>query len=314
MRTLTKPANVEVYCSEANGLGEGPIWSTAEQTLYWLDIARRTLHRRAPADTETKSWGLPDYPGCLAELSSGEIAVAMGDGIKRIDLKSSAIETLWTAPPRRPGTRFNDGKVDPLGRFWVGTMQNNFGPAGEAIAVERTDGALYRFDANGQAVTIEENVGIANTLAWSPDLKHFYFADSLAGQIYVYNFDADSGAVSNKRVFFAAPQDGAPDGSAMDVDGCLWNARWDGSALLRIAPDGRLDRRIDLPVLRPTSCCFGGPNLDILYVTSSAQGLSAAQLEQFPLSGAVFAIAGLAQGMPVPALARQSRQRQRLAQ
>ena len=247
----TDMSDIEVYCKQNDRLGEGPLWSAAEQTLYWLDIGAKRLYRKALAAAQPQSWDLPDYPGCLAELTPGHVALAMGAGLQRLNLASSAVELIRAAPAMRPGTRFNDGKVDPRGRFWAGTMQNNFAPDGGSNAIERADGALYRFDAQG-VQTIEENIGIANTFAWSPDLRRFYFADSLCAEIYVYDFDADTGAVRNKRVFFQDKTHGVPDGSTIDVDGCLWNARWDGGVLLRIAPDGKLDRVIEMPVPRPS--------------------------------------------------------------
>lgn len=300
---MTGQISAEIYSPQLDLLGEGPLWSRADQALYWLDIARKVLYRLATSDTTTRSWALDDYPGCIAEALPDTIAIAMGAGVHRLDLRSGASSLLCAAPCRPAGTRFNDGKLDPLGRFWAGTMQNNFGPNGDLVSVERTDGALYRFDLDGSARTVEEDMGIANTLAWSPDLKRFYFADSLRGQIYVYDFDADSGAVRNKRVLYEGSGYGVPDGSAIDVDGCLWNARWDAGVILRITPTGDVDREISLPVPRPTSCIFGGPGFNTLYVTSARVGLSAAQLKRFPQSGSVFAIAGIAQGMPVPPFA-----------
>jgi L-arabinonolactonase len=295
-------AQIEVFARQEDLVGEGPIWSVDEQALYWLDIGRKKLFRKAAADTQSRSWALPDYPGCLAELHRGAIAVAVGEGIVRMHLQSGQVDMICASPPRSPRVRFNDGKVDPLGRLWVGTMQNNFDPAGAPIEVERFDGALYRFDSGGMVVTLEEGLGIPNTLAWSPDLAQFYFADSLRGEIYAYDFDAQPGELRNKRVFFAASAPGVPDGSAIDIDGCLWNARWDGGAVVRITPDGKLDRIVPLPVPRPTSCIFGGPALDTLYVTSARNGLDPSMLAESPLSGSVLAVSGLAQGLPVPAM------------
>jgi L-arabinonolactonase len=293
---------MHVYSSQPDILGEGPLWSAGEQTLYWLDIGRKTLHAKASADAPPQSWQLPEYPGCLAELKSGQLAIALGDGFKRFDLNTGSSARLSTLPHLDPAFRFNDGKVDPQGRFWAGTMRNNFTDVPDR-ADDSAKSYLYRFDTDGSVHTMEAGVGIANTLAWSPDSKKFYFANSDKGQIYVYDFDADSGAVSNKQVLFETADLGVPDGSAMDSDGCLWNARWDGSAVLRITPAGRLDRIIQMPVPRPTSCCFGGTNLDTLFVTSARFGLTPAQCTDAPLSGSVFAINGLAHGMPVPPFA-----------
>lgn len=295
--------SVEVYAKGADVLGEGPMWSSTEQVLYWIDIAKKKLHRQAPGDRDCHSWSFPDHPGCLGELAGGSVAVMMGEGLYQLDLATGARQLRCEAPPRRPGIRFNDGKVDPRGRFWAGTMKNNFGPNGEPVAVDGHFGAVYRFDPNGQVRTVEENIGIANTFAWSPDLKRFYFADSLVGEIYAYDFDPEAGVIRNKRTFFGESAPGIPDGSAMDVDGCLWNARWDGRAILRITPEGTVDRTIELPVLRPTCCIFGGAELNTLYVTSATFGLSPQQIQDYPLSGSVFAIRCVGQGMRVPALA-----------
>jgi len=292
--------SIQVHVRTNNLIGEGPLWSASEQALYWLDIGRKQLHRKALADPQPQSWTLPDYPGCLAEIASDRIAVAMGEGVHQVSLPSGAVELLRPAPARRPGTRFNDGKVDPKGRLWAGTMQNNFAPEGGEVLIDRCYGALYRFDADGHVDTLEEEIGIANTLAWSPDLSRFYFGDSLKGVIFVYDFDPEAGTVHNKRPFHQVSGLGVPDGSAMDVDGCLWNARWDGGAVLKITPEGKVDRVIHLPIPRPTSCIFGGPDLKTLFVTSAVNGLTAAQREQAPLSGAVFAVHGAGQGLAVP--------------
>lgn len=297
---IRQSTGVEVYCDMQDVLGEGPLWSGSEQALFWLDIARKRVHRKSPTDLYPLSWILPDYPGCLAELQQEGLAVAMGAGVHRLDLKTNGLNLLSTVTSRRPGTRFNDGKVDPKGRFWAGSMLNNYGPNGTALPIDRSVGTLYCFDVDGNANLIEDEIGIPNTFAWSPDLKQFYFADSLQGPIYVYDFHADSGHVRNKRIFFEGTDQSVPDGSAMDVDGCLWNARWDGGAVLRITPYGKLDRIIALPVPRPTSCAFGGPDLDTLFVTSARDGLTPSQLAQYPLSGCVFAIHGVGQGVLVP--------------
>jgi len=149
---------------------------------------------------------------------------------------------------------------------------------------------------------IEDNIGIANTFAWSPDGKQFYFADSLLGAIHVYDFDTEQGTIRNKRIFFETPDLGVPDGSAIDTDGCLWNARWGSGAIIRITPKGKVDRIIELPVPQPTSCIFGGPDHKTLFITSARVELNETQLTNAPLSGSVFAVHGAAQGVPVPKL------------
>jgi L-arabinonolactonase len=297
---------IEVFSRQRDNTGEGPLWSATEQVLYWLDIGRKVLYRRSPSGTQPRSWALADHPGCLAELAPGMLAIAMGQGLHELNLETGAINLMRPAPSRRSGTRFNDGKVDPKGRLWAGTMQNNFATNGESIAIEHRFGMLYRFETDGSVSIVEQDIACPNTLAWSPDQKRFYFGDSLQNQIWIYDYDAESGVTSNKRTFFEGPQLGLPDGSAIDVDGCLWNARWDGGVILRITPTGKLDRVFTLPVQRPTSCSFGGPDMSTLFITSACNGLTSTQLEQNPLSGSVLAIHGVGQGLPVPAMVHHS--------
>lgn len=295
-----KESEVELYCRQRAILGEGPLWSRGERALYWLDIWSKRLFRRAFSETHDQCWSLPNHPGCLGELEEGSLAIAMGEGIVRWRRQSGATEPLYKAPRMGPAGRFNDGKVDPKGRFWVGTMQNNFGPNGESMVISRSDGTLLQFGTNASVSVIETNIGIPNALAWSPSSQHFYFADSLKGRIYSYDCDIDAGTVRNKRSLFESPQYGTPDGCAMDADGCLWNARWDAGLVIRITPDGKVDRKVRIPAPRPTSCAFGGSGLNTLFVTSARVGLAPSQLERFPLSGSVFAIHGIGTGMEVP--------------
>lgn len=292
----------EIFARENDVTGESPLWSAREQALFWIDIGTQQLRRKAISDVETRTWALPDRPGCVAELENGELAIAMGEGVHRFDMWGGRFNLLSRVRGKRAATRFNDGKVDPKGRFWVSTMQNNFGPNGERLPLERWDGALFRIDPDCEACLIEGDLGCPNTLAWSPDQRRFYFADSLRDEIYLYDFDRDSGSVINKRLFFSPNGLGLPDGSAIDVDGCLWNARYDAGAVVRITPEGVIDRHIALPVPRPTSCIFGGPRLDILFITSARNGLSRQRLEAVPLSGSVLALVGAAQGLPVSAM------------
>ena len=296
---MRMPDRVELFSRQAADLGEAPLWSATEQALYWIDIGRRTVNRQRISATKAEVWSLPDYAGCLAEVEPGALAIAMGSGIHRLELATGRAELLCPVPLMSPTVRFNDGKVDPAGRFWVGTMQNNFGPEGQPLPIERCDGCLYRV-SHGTAAVMQQDIGISNTLAWSPDATRFYFADSLIGWIWAYDFDCAAGEVRNRQPFFHSPERGVPDGSAMDVDGCLWNVRWDGSSIMRITPNGRIDRIVELPVLRPTSCAFGGRDLRTLFVTSATNGLNARACERFPLSGSVFAVEGLAQGTSVP--------------
>jgi L-arabinonolactonase len=288
---------VEVFSEQQDILGEGPLWLAGEQALCWLDIGRKRLHRQGLRG-QHQSWDLPGRPGCVEGFADGDLALALGQGVHRFETKSGATQLLVPVP-LPPGVRFNEGKADPKGRLWFGSMQDNFGPNNEAVPIERFEGALFRLDPQGSLRVIETGVGISNTLAWSPDESRLYFADSLLDQIFVYDYDVDAGKESNKRLFFKGLSQGLPDGSAMDSDGCLWNTRWGAGMILRITPEGRIDRCLELPVPQPSSCAFGGPGLGTLFITSARNGMSAQALAASPLSGAVLAISGVAQGMPV---------------
>ena len=289
---------LEIFAQTGDELGEGPLWSESEQALYWLDISRKQLHRRTLAGASAR-WDLPGRPGCVENLTGGDLVLTLDQGVHRFEIKTGATSLL--CPVRlAAGVRFNEGKVDPSGRLWFGSMQDNFGPNDEAIPIERFAGTLFRLDRRGTVAAVEEKVGISNTLAWSPDQTRLYFADSLANRTFAYDYDAASGTVSNKKVFFEAPDLGVPDGSAIDIDGCLWNARWGAGVVLRITPDGRIDRRIEIPALQPSSCAFGGPGLDTLFVTSARIGMTPEALAGTPLSGSVFAVTGVGQGVRVP--------------
>lgn len=262
-------------------LGESPSWSTAEQALYWVDIRGSRLHRFEPASGDLREWRLPWLASAVAPATRGRLALATSIGVGVFDPADGSFEVLAELDRDRPGNRPNEGKCDRHGRFWVGTMDDT-----EEVAA----GRLYRIDPDGGKHCLVEGVGISNTLAWSPDDRTLYFADTMAGTIYAYDHDPITGDIANRRRF-ADTHDatGGPDGSCIDAEGYLWNCQWDGARVARYAPDGRLDRVVEMPVPRPTSCCFGGPGLDTLYVTSARIGLDDEARIRAPDSGALFA-------------------------
>jgi sugar lactone lactonase YvrE len=273
----------------SNRLGEVPVWDVAEAALYWVDIEGRLLQRFHPATGDVRTWPLPERIGSFALRESGGFVVAFASGFAFM-AEDGRID--WIARPEadRPGNRFNDGKCDRQGRFWAGTMDDSL--------AART-GALYRLDPDLSVTTLETGIGISNSLAWSPDDRTFYFADTLDREIRAYDYDAASGSIANRRVFTAmAGRPGAPDGSTVDAEGYLWNAEWDGWAVVRYAPDGSVDRVVDLPVQKPTSCIFGGPDLSTLYVTTAIWDLSPADLERQPWAGSLLAVDAGVQGLP----------------
>ena len=278
-----------------NKLGEVPVWDVEEQALYWIDIENALLQRLKPASGEVKSWTLPERICALALRRSGGLIVALASGIAFFDPATGAIERVAAPEAHLPQNRFNDGKCDRRGRFWAGTMDDRLS--------ERT-AALYRFDPDRSCRRMESGIGISNSLAWSPDNRVFYFADTLQRLIFAYDFDIETGTISNRRVFAdMAGQPGDPDGSTIDAEGFLWNAQWDGWRLVRYAPDGRIDRVVELPVQKPTSCMFGGPDLRMLYVTSAVWDLNDDALDRQPWAGGLLALDVGVAGLPEPRFA-----------
>jgi len=282
----------QVHCvvEARNTLGEVPVWDIAEQALYWVDIENALLQRLTPATGAVDRWTFPERICAFALRQAGGLVVALASGFAFFDPARGTIERLATPEAHIPRNRFNDGKCDRRGRFWAGTMDDQLR--------ERT-GALYRFDPDGSCHRMASGIGISNSLAWSPDDRTFYFADTMQREVYAYDFDLEAGTIDNRRVFTDMDgQPGTPDGSTVDTEGYLWNAQWDGWRLVRYAADGRVDRVVDLPVQKPTSCIFGGRDLRTLYVTSAVWDLSPDALADQPWAGGLLALDVGVAGLP----------------
>ncbi|AZF31813.1 L-arabinolactonase [Pseudomonas sp. R4-35-07] len=269
-------------------LGEGPFWDAPSQALYWVDIAARQALRLM--DGQLRVWQLPEHVSAFIPCESGDALVTLSSGVYRLDLNTEALSLLCVADPQ-PGNRGNEARCDAQGRLWLGTMQNNIGAHGEDLPITRRSGGLFRIDADATVTPLLSGLGIPNTLLWSDDGGHVHFGDSLDGTLYRHAIQPD-GQLDAARTWFAAHERGGPDGSAMDSEGYIWNARWDGSCLLRLTPEGQVDRVVELPVSRPTSCVFGGPDLTTLYITSAASPLD------HPLDGAVLSLQVEVPGKP----------------
>lgn len=271
-------------------VAEGPVWDEATERLFWVDIIGKTVRAFACETGKVQTWTSDDFPTALALSASGTRAlVALASGIAWLDFASGQF-TPFANPDGMAGNRLNEGKCDPQGRFWTGSMQTNLNADGSGRDMDRNSGALFRIDPDGStSCHTAHKVGISNTMAWSPDGKTFYFGDSVRNIIFAYDWHAGEGSISNRRVLLEGFQRGAPDGSAIDEDGCLWNARFGGSCLIRITPDGTVDQVVELPVTNPTSCTFGGVDRRILFVTSAQFTLNDEQLAANPLEGAVLA-------------------------
>jgi L-arabinonolactonase len=286
---MTTPLVTRAVAS-ANILGEVPVWDVTEQALYWVDIEGKLLQRLHEPSGEVRVWHLPERIGSFALREKGGLVCAFASGFAFFDPETEAID--WIARPEAdiPTNRFNDGKCDRHGRFWAGTMD-------DGLAAH--SGSLYRLDPDLTVHKMDSGVGIANALSWSPDDRTFYFADTLDREIRAYDYDAALGRIRNKRLFAHTRDDpGVPDGSTIDAEGFMWNAQWDGWRLTRYAPDGRVDRIVRLPVQKPTSCIFGGPDLRTLFVTSAIWDHSAKDLTTQPWAGSLLALDVGVAGLP----------------
>ncbi len=286
---------MKIHCvyKAKNRLGEGPVWSSEERAIYWLDILGQRLQRLEPATGKFNFWETPSHVGCFAFGRDGRILLALQDGFAWLDPNSDAVSMFFNPPENTPELRFNDGKCDRAGRFWAGTMEYD---------LRRPRACLYCLDENGACTKMRDHIICSNGLGWSPDNRTMYFTDSLKYEIYAYDFDLKTGEIANPRIF-AKDYDHVPDGLTVDAEGFVWSAKWDGWRVVRYAPDGSVDREIELPVQRPTSCMFGGPDLTHLYVTSASVDLTEAELQAGPLAGSLFMIETGIRGLPEPKFA-----------
>ncbi len=219
--------------------GEGVVWSADEAAVYWTDINRFLIHRLDTASDAVHSWMFEEPVVALALTTRrGTMLVALGSRLLLWQPESNGRHEHGFALPGWPRVRLNDGRPDPLGNFWVGSMRNNVLPDGEPGEAGPGEGKLFRIAPDGAVTVWREDLGISNTLCWSPDHRRFYFGDTLENEVCAYDYDRVSGAIANERPFLRATGAGFPDGSAIDAEGWLWNCRWGGGCLLRAAPDG----------------------------------------------------------------------------
>jgi sugar lactone lactonase YvrE len=260
-------------------LGEGPLWHPEENALYWTDITGMHLHRWDPRSDEHSVYEVGFQTGSFAFRASGGLLLAAADGFAFWQPGDEQLRFITHFPEIGQGSRFNDGKADSAGRFWAGPVH------------AEGKGFLYRLDPDGTVAVMETGIRVSNGLGWSPDDRLMYYTDSETKRIDVYDFEAGTGSISNRRPFARIPDDwGVPDGLTVDEEGCIWCAIWGGWRVVRYRPDGRLDREIRMPVACPSSCTFGGPNLDELYITSARVGMDEAARRQQPLAGDIFRI------------------------
>jgi sugar lactone lactonase YvrE len=287
---------VEVAAREDDVLGETPAWDMQSGHLFWVDLRRQRVQRLDLASGRVAHWPMPEVATAVVPRRSGGLIVALKRGLHAFDPRSGALTLLVTVENDGPiENRLNDAKCDPAGRLWCGSMFD-YG--------REVTGSLYRIDRDLGVQRIRSGITIPNSIAFAPDGRTIYFADTAVGRIDCAACDPEAGVVGPWRAFAdQAIAPGKPDGTAVDAEGCLWNARYGGGCVVRIAPNGRLDRVISLPVSQPTSCTFGGADLATLFITTATQRLSEAQRQAEPLAGALLAVdVGIA-GLPERAFA-----------
>jgi len=289
---MSTAAEYEVIRAGAS-LGEGILWDSRRGVLWWTDIHGRALHRYDWSGGTPEVLTAPDRIGSFGLVAGSErLIAAFADGIAYYSPVTREVE--WLARPAEvsAGVRFNDGRIDRAGRFWVGTMKES--------EPRTASGGLYSFDRSKGLRCHVRDVRISNSLCMSPDGAVLYFADSMARTIWAYDLVEPAGELRNRRVFAETPKGVVPDGATVDADGCVWSAQWGGSRVVRYAPDGQTDRIVAVPTRQPSCVCFGGPNLDVLCVTSARVELDAAALAAEPHAGDVFLYRVGTQGLPEP--------------
>lgn len=278
---MSPPRAVACLLDAKAELGECPRWHAGEERLYFVDIARAELHRYHPQSGAHEVRGFEEPVGCFAFRRGGGFVLAMRDGFWALaDFAGTPQPIGPMVDAARPDNRFNDGRCDARGRFFAGTMTTT-----KRVA----DGALFRLDPDGRAVQLEAGVLTSNGIAFSPDARTFYYADTPNHVIYAYDFDAERGAIANRRVFREFPYgQGRPDGAAVDSDGDYWSALYAGGRVVRLSPQGAAQEEVAIPALHVTCISFGGPDLCTAFVTTARANTDAAALARYPLAGGIF--------------------------
>jgi len=280
MTTPTFPA--ELLINNQSAHGEGPIWDPASETLFWVDMTGHKLHSLQPAGDTSATHSFSEAVCAVTPLGNNRLLIALAKRLAFFDLTSSALDEICPVEPHLAGNRCNDGKMDPAGRFWIGTMSAN-GPYAGA-------GSLYRLDEGKTLTKVLDGLTVSNGMDWTPDGRTMYFTDSAERAIWAFDFNPRDSSISNRRTVVKVPEElGLPDGFTLGADGTLWVAHWGAGCVCQWDPrDGRLLRRITTGCPHTTSCYFGGPARDTLYITTSRLGLDEEALRVSPHSGGLF--------------------------
>lgn len=281
---------VEIAIREPCILGESAFWDAATGTLWFVDIRAPSIQAWTPATGAHRRWLMPALVGSIVPRAAGGLLAGLQTGFHLFDPATGARELIAPAEPALPKNRPNDARCDRAGRYWCGTMED-YG--------QNAAGTLYRMEPDRSLHAEGGPYFVPNSLTFSPDGRRMTFTDTRRGDILAFDYDPATARRANPRVLLAADAaPGRPDGSCVDGEGCVWNARYGGGCVVRVTPQGRVDRVIELPATQVTSCCFGGAQLDELYVTTAAQRLTPDQLSAQPAAGCVLVIRPGVSGVP----------------
>jgi len=273
-------------------VGESPVWCAGERVLYWVDITGQKIHRFRPADGANDTFSLPHPVTCVALRQRGGLLATLRKDFAFFDPGTEELRLLDRVEEDKPDNRFNGGKCDRQGRFWAGTMNGKNWDA--------PSGSLYRLDTALRVARAQTGCVCANGLDWSPDGRVLYFTESFVYAIFTYDFETATGRIANRRLFASVDKNSGafPDGLTVDAEGGVWSVHNAVGRVVRYTPAGQIDRVVELPVPRPCGCTFGGDRLDVLYVTTARETMTADQLAKAPLSGSLFAVTPGVRGLP----------------
>ena len=262
-------------------VGEGPIWDFENNILYWVDIISKELHFHDPATGSHEVRTLEAMPGTVVCRQSGGLLLALDSGFAFYDIQTEAVTPVADPESDIPANRFNEGKCDPAGRLWAGTMR---------MSEDKPTGSMYRLDADLSVHKMFDNITISNGICWSSDLKTMYYIDTPTMKIEAFDYDNATGAIENRRVCcHVSEEESWPDGMAIDVEGKLWVGHFFGKHVRRWDPDtGKCIDKIELPCSNVTACAFGGENLDTMYITTATADIPEEERAQQPLAGGLF--------------------------
>ncbi|WP_110650651.1 SMP-30/gluconolactonase/LRE family protein [Salinicola peritrichatus] len=284
---------IDIVADLKTTLGEGPLWDVDQQRIYWIDSFDGRIFRATEYGGEIRAWEVGQKIGSMALRADGTHALAaLQNGLHDVDLGDGTVTLIVDPESDKPGNRLNDGKVDRQGRFYFGGMDTS---------EKSASAGLYRYDPDGRLTCLQTGIVCSNGPCWNPDGTIFYFADTWAGEVWAYDHNPTTGEISNRRTFITVDTSsgGAADGATVDAEGCIWQALVYGGKIIRYTPAGEIDRIIDMPLKNVTSVMFGGPNLDVLYVTSMANPPLPGSPRDGQCRGALFAITGLGvKGVP----------------